>query len=341
MTGARVIVYNPNFVNPYAYEVGSVLSRLGFSVSVWSPVSESARSIPGVRVRRFLAAPRRGSGIFATAFRRFWGPLATALSAGRRGILVVAWVKDPWDARIMKWRARLVGRTVAVYHNPYQVRGDRRDSTSERALMKSAQPVVHSERLRGLVLNEFPDVRVVGHPAYSTMIDGRRWGGGPRGVFAFVGELRPDKGADLLPQIAHRSGGGWTVRFLGSGPLPDDFRQELEAEKVTVINRVEDYQPSDDELVEALLECAALLAPYTAVTTSGSMILARSLGLPVITADDPTAVTMPSAAVVEQVAAAIAASLSDGPARVQATGEDIDAWAMRSWHDMLEECFGE
>lgn len=282
----RISIYNPNVTNPYAVEVANLLATKTNKVTLWNARSNTSVLPPNVHARPVLAAEKGSQAPISRALARVMGPLHVALSAGRRDVLIVAWIKDPWDAFVMTARAALVGRTLVVHHNPPQIRGESRIARQERSLLRVAYPIVHTQRLREVVALEYPSVKVAGHPPYANTI-AHSFVGSPTksSAYAFVGKLRPDKGADLLTKIAASTSSSWTIRFIGAGEVPAELSDALVALGVSIENRPEDYRPDDATLVRSLSECCALIAPYTAVTTSGTIILAESLGLPVIRLD--------------------------------------------------------
>ncbi|MER7796456.1 glycosyltransferase [Microbacterium sp. NPDC096154] len=105
--------------------------------------------------------------------------------------------------------------------------------------------------------------------------------------FAFIGSLRPDKGAPRLVSIARKASAPFRIRFLGTGPLPEALASDLQRAGALIINNPADYTPNDAELTAALRQTRALLAPYSAMTTSGTILLARSLGIEVVTFASP------------------------------------------------------
>ncbi len=107
-----------------------------------------------------------------------------------------------------------------------------------------------------------------------------------RTVFGLVGAIRPYKGArGLVSAFAelprHRARlllAGRQLPPLSLGSLPADLREEI-----LVVDRF----LADEELATAVRACDFLVLPYRRITTSGSILLAFSLGVPVIVPDLP------------------------------------------------------
>ncbi len=105
-------------------------------------------------------------------------------------------------------------------------------------------------------------------------------------VFGLVGSIRPYKGAtELLAAFAalpHES-----CRLLLAGrqfpPLDLDTLPATLRAAITVVDRLLE----DEDFREAVVACDFLVLPYRRITTSGSVMLAFSLGVPVIVPDLP------------------------------------------------------
>lgn len=285
MPDVSVVIYDPNETNPYGREVGGLLtlSQPRVDVSIWRP-RNSEGSLSFTERKVLADSYRRSRSRFVATALRFAGPVRV-VTAARNAALIVCWTRDPWDTFLFGVRARLGGKTAVVYHNPRQLR-PRGGLTGkmELWLLRSSTVLVHTERQRRAVTSDFPHAVVVRHPPYATLATLRPAGTRRKaGLFAYVGQVRTDKGRDVLPQLARHAKQAWTIRFIGGGRLDPSLEAEIRAAGIGVENRPNDFEPDDAGLVASLSECAGLLAPYTAPTTSGTMMLAASLSLPIWT----------------------------------------------------------
>ncbi len=99
----------------------------------------------------------------------------------------------------------------------------------------------------------------------------------------FFGQVRPYKGVDeLLQALDALTGSGEEVRVTIAGPhhgrLDLSHLRPEAAERVTIVDRVIE----ESEIPGFYAAADFAVAPYRAVTTPGSVILALSLGVPVI-----------------------------------------------------------
>lgn len=283
----QITIYDPNALNPYGIELAGLLASRR-PISLWVPQSRDSFAIPGVRWRPFLSGEIRGDvWIFAAILRRYLAPLVLVLLTPRSNLLVVVWTKGAWDAFLLTLRSLLKGRTLTIYHNPVQVRP--RSGLSgrfERLLLRASSVSVHTDRLREMASKDYEGVVVLPHPPYFLTAQRGGYKADPnlrrsRDV-AFVGALRPDKGVDDFLSIARASGGGWTLRILGTSRLPFEQEQELAALGVRSSYPGSSDGLSDLQMVSELHEVSTVIAPYRSVTESGSVQLALSLGAPVL-----------------------------------------------------------
>lgn len=285
-----VVLYDANALNPYGAEVGALLLAAGYRVTRWCRVGDPFAGAAH-RSRRVLWASRRQVGVIAAGLSRILGPWAFA--AGHlfsRRPLVFLWLLSRQDLRVARVLTRLGRDVVVVDHNPIPERSLPGRSAALMAGLRDgpARVVVHSPHL--VTEADGRRERVVPHPSY------RRWVGAYRARSVrhhaapqalFLGALRPDKGAAELPIIvAELLRVDVRVLIAGRGGLPDDawaackghagFRTMGLTQSLT-----------DHEVAAALRSSHVLLAPYTDVTMSGSILMALSAGLAVAAYESP------------------------------------------------------
>ncbi len=313
----RVVVYDPDGVNPYGRELAAQLAEAGYEVT--AVVAGDAEWRPsGVDVRAVLPDNRAGSGGAARqAFRLLRGLLVVKwLALTRNAQWIVVWTRTRYDARFLASVA-LLRRVHVVVHNPGP-RDVRRDSTLRR---RARTLVVHAPSL--------PGAAVCAHPLYVHWL---RWAApatpGPhdRLRLLLLGHRRPDKGDDVLPALL--------------AALPEDLRGRIEIvvcgkgappslPGVAVDDRTSpDFVP-DRVLASVLMSCDALLAPYTGATQSGTVALAVTAGLPVLGFASGALADLAGGLVPEGDVAALArriAALGDLPAPAVDAGATVRDW---------------
>lgn len=299
MSTECITVYEPNDENPYGVEVAAVLAEFSSCIDLWVTRGRAVPDTPHVHVQGRLGGsvgrvrtikPRLGASI-----RRFTGPLLLVLTTSHRIPLVVVWTRDAWDALLFFLRSKFGGRTFFVYHDPSSMR--RRDGVggwAERILVREAVVLVHSEAIATEARRETSNVEVVSHPPYtlaqvairerSHNTEVRDVSRSPR--VAFVGSFRADKRPKDLLLIADRLQMVWTLEVLGRSKYAPEQEERFRASGVIC-----HYPPtkglSDEELVNRLAMCDLMLAPYESVTESGSVIMAITLGVPVLGYQSP------------------------------------------------------
>jgi glycosyltransferase involved in cell wall biosynthesis len=291
----RVVVYEPDGVNPYGREIALLLAASGLDVCVvlaqdagWTP--------PAVGVRRTLPrngpAPHRTLQAFALARSLGWC-LAMALLRPRTTWLVV-WTRSVADELLFALLARLGRRVVLVVHNPGSRQPPGRLRASSTRVLRGAATVgvAHSDELRTELQPQRPgkDVAVCPHPPYSgwwqdhaPAVDRS-----PSDVLV-LGQLQPHKGLEQLPAIldllpAHIRA-RLTLTLCGKGSLDAGLATELAA-RVRVVDRTSRGFVSDADLALELGRAAVLLAPYRGATQSGTVALALTAGLRVVAFED-------------------------------------------------------
>lgn len=291
----KVFIYDPNWINPYGVELAAIISSTGRAVELWCTANRD-EVIEGVSIRAKLqAGSRTSAGSTARLiFNRLYAPFRVILGAPLRQPLIVVWTRDPWDGFLFGARAAIGGKTVFIYHNPAKVRPRRGLAGGlERLLVRlSTLCVVHSPRLASACKDQSraAEVRVASHPPYQVTtskhrIEGASDPGLP--TVAFVGALRPDKGADDLIAIAEGVSRPWRLRVLGPDRLPPKIEKPLTDSHVVCEYIGSENGPTDAELVFGLQECNLMIAPYRSVTESGSIHLALSLDVPVLAYESP------------------------------------------------------
>lgn len=292
----RVVMHNTDGVNAYAAEVAAVLTRRGVAVTVVDAANSQHRPPAGVRWRRLLPDNFGSPPAPLQALRLLRGLAATVSCSLRGHVLVVAFARFPLESLAFALLAVLGRPVITVLHNPVP---RHQESTltrwSRRAVLRrAAAVVVHAERL----IADIPAivrparVAVCPHPPYlhtAPVPDapppapgGRRW-------VAYVGTLRWDKGADLLPEVLaavpeeRRAELGVVV--CGRGHLPEGSWERLAALGYATRDLTSEEPVPQELLLQVLAERPLVLAPYVAATQSGTVILALTMGCRVVAFD--------------------------------------------------------
>ncbi|HEU0132127.1 MAG TPA: glycosyltransferase [Mycobacteriales bacterium] len=266
----RVVVYDPDGINPYGREIAAQLAARGLAVTAVVPGDAEWRP-RGVRTLAVLPHNRSGAGgVARQSFRLLRGLLTVLrLALANDAAWLVAWTRTPHEEAVLALVARL-RRVHVVVHNPGA--RDVRRRTLRWLRAAAASRVVHSASLAtgGEV--------VARHPLYTEWL---RWSApGERpphdGLRLLVlGAQRPDKGGAALPALLDALTPGVTVVACGKGPLDPALRGRVEDRTAADFVR-------DRDLAAALMSCDALLAPYAGATQSGTVALAVTAGLGVL-----------------------------------------------------------
>lgn len=282
LSDRRVIIYDPNPVNPYGQSLAYVLSELGVNVELFKAGTESKTDDPWRYRWLFGHRSNSASGLPVYALRRLLAPLRV-VAVARRSPVVLVWVRSAWERRVFAFAAHVGGRFIQICHNPPGSRTDvKRSGQGDLPIPKVLQ-VVHSARL----------VQSYGLPA-STLVAGlplpligrtsenvklSRSQAIP--VFLFLGERRFDKGFDLVEEII-RGISSQILEFefviAGRGPA---YRPRT-MDRLTGLTLTDlglDRFLSDEELLSEVARATLLIAPYREATQSATIVLAFNAGL--------------------------------------------------------------
>jgi glycosyltransferase involved in cell wall biosynthesis len=271
--------------------------------------------------QRLLSAALREAGwetVLLATERRRSSLLRGWWRAGRPPVVHLHWAHDflggsrgrprratvLWFSLQLRLLALLGVRLVWTAHNltGHEGEGEKREVEAHRRLVERADAViVHCEDARRLLVETYRPsdraaarVHVVPHGSYVghyadelDQAEARRRLGVPEGgpVFAFVGAIRAYKGVlGLLEAFMRLEAAGPEARLLVWGkPLPKRLGVELETVAVAdprILLRLE--RSSDEELTTVVRAADAVVLPFRDILTSGTVILALSLGRAVI-----------------------------------------------------------
>lgn len=277
-----VIIFDSDASNPYSEELYGVLTTGGIKAEFVGP-SDNHLTIHQNSLR-----PRFSRVTGRDLVRELFVVLRLIMKLSWRKPIIIVWAR-PYQKAIFGLYAFLrTNSVIYIVHNPVKSRwptGIR--NRVEDLLLRSARPVVHSESLRLELLKFGPfQAAVVAHPPYLAWVE--RIGashvrrdtkeGGLNLVI--LGRLEPDKFRSLptLIQALDAVPGPATLRMLvrpSVGRLPSTSR-------LTLDDRSRDQWIDDAEMADGLKWADVLLAPYEAVTESGTVQLALTLGVRVV-----------------------------------------------------------
>lgn len=361
----KVAIHNTDGVNPYATEIATMLARRRARVTLIDARNGEHRPPDSVRWRRVLPANFGGESPLRQVVLLTAGILTTAWrSVVHREVVIVAATRFPIEDLALAGLARMGRPVLMVLHNP-EPRVDEsafRGSARRALLRRATSVIVHAERLRTDVDPIVGDrLRVCPHPPYvhstatattpATPPTGQRAGAEPadgggvdadRRWLAYIGNLRWDKGSDLLaPALAlvpepERRRLGLVV--CGRGALPDGDWERIAALGVATRDLSSAHPIPQDQLLAVLASRPLVLAPYVAATQSGSVILALSMGCRVLAFDQggiPDVVS-PDGLVATGDLDAFARAIADD--RAGHALQPLDEWeahAGAAWHDAV------
>ncbi|EYR62068.1 hypothetical protein N866_12145 [Actinotalea ferrariae CF5-4] len=344
------MVHNSDGVNPYAAELASLLCRDGAPVTLVDAANSDSRPAAGVRWRRLLPKNFSHASPAAQVVALVRGLAATVAGSVLHGqVVLVAFTRFPAEDLVLAALAAAGRPVVLVVHNPVPREHESAPARFARRtlLTRALVVVIHAERLRGrLDTARRGPVVVCPHPPYlevapsgaaDVVLDPTRsW-------VAFIGALRWDKGAGLLPEIlahvpeARRRGLGLVV--CGRGSLPDAAWAAIRTSGVEVCDLTSAEPVPQDLLLEVLRHRPLVLAPYVAATQSGSVILALSLGCRVLAFDEggiPDVLTADGLVPTGDVGA-MGRAIGEG--RGGTAVDEVPRWAehaARSWTDVVQ-----
>ena len=278
----RVIIFDSDGSNPYSEELLHIFRSYGVDAGFVGPVDHLFADDSCVLRPRFsVTQPRNILSELRTLFR-------VVSSASSNQPLIVVWAR-PYQKIILGMMAcAKKGSVFYIVHNPVRSRwpvGIRR--RIESFFIAVTRPVVHSESLRQMLLGlGYSDAGVIVHPPYQSWRDRigashtRRELLGPRINLLVLGRMEPDKFKDLPALISN----------LDKLPVPSTLRLLVRprltalppTSQLVIDDSSQDGWIADGELAESLRWADILVAPYEAVTESGTVQLALTLGLRVV-----------------------------------------------------------
>lgn len=325
-----VLVYDVDGLNPYGRELAQLLRAHGVRARALTTVDAEWLPPGSVPV---LPANRSRPGKARQLLRLLRGLWLVAVALVMRDeTVVVVLTRSAVDELGLALLAAF-GRIVVVVHDPVpkQPRPWLRRMSYGALVTTADMRVAHSSDLAALV--GVHPTKVCRHLPYRAWCaDHDAIAAGDPGTVLVLGHLRPDKGVDRLP-AALAGVPGTRVVVCGKGPLDPALRAALAA-VATVDDRSGEAFATDAEVAAALRASRVLVAPYRAVSQSGSVALAASAGLAVVAYDSGALRTLPGVTVVRDgdaaaFAAAVRAAL-DGGAEI-----DVETWALQAFHDWL------
>jgi hypothetical protein len=299
----RIVVYDPNHMNPYGVELACLLAearsvdvRAYVAVDLAEPYLHASAYGSEIRILRKLARGRAAAsplsegaitGKLAVLIQRFLGPCRAALGLNSGDTVVVVWLRDRWEKRVFD---NLVARGIDVIHIDHNPLMSGR-SMGQLRLKPGARRVVHSELLRD---SSTDSALVVGHLLYQTWVraHGDVLAAGAlmrqqrkETIICILGELRPDKGAEELGGLLYalrNCQSPLRLFFTTSRPLDQVLVDSLTKGGIAWEQANASENNDCCHLAEQLSVVDLLLAPYTAATQSGSVLLAFALNVPVL-----------------------------------------------------------
>lgn len=325
-----MLVYDVDGLNPYGRELAALLRAYGVRARALTTVDAEWRPPGSVPV---LPANRHRPGKARQLLALLRGLFVALRAVLHDEVVVVVLTRGLLDELALA-ALGAIGRVVVVVHDPVpkQPRPFPR-RVSYGALVGSAEVrVAHSADLAALVGGN-PTVVCRHLPYRAWCADNGAVAPGAGGALLVLGHLRPDKGLDRLP-AALAGVSGARVVVCGKGPLDPALGAAL-AGVAAVDDRSGTAFATDAEVAAALREAKVLVAPYRAVSQSGSVAMAVSAGLAVVAYDTGALGTLPGVVTVPDgdpaaFAAAVTAALRDERPRV-----DVDEWARESAAEWL------
>jgi len=287
-----LLVYDTDGANPYGRELAALLSHV-FEVKVVAPV-RTEWSPCHVFTRRILPSNSQSNKILQI-IRQLYGLAVTARAVLAGATVLVVMTRGWYDELAFALMARLGARVVVIAHDPKPKRAlPPMRGLCRRLLWRQASALAaHSETLaEEATVAAGRSARVVPHLPfleYAAWAKGAVPSSEPASLcrLLVLGQLRPDKGLDRIPNIlghlraADRN--RISIAFAGRGDCGEIVANV--AQLTTVVRRPSESNLSDVEIANVLAQSDVLIAPYPFVSASGTVVLALSSGLRVIAYD--------------------------------------------------------
>jgi glycosyltransferase involved in cell wall biosynthesis len=288
----RLLIYDTDGANPYGRELAALLCDV-FQVSVIAP-AQTEWSPRRVFVRRILAS-NSPSGRILQVVRQLHGLAAAAWAAATGATILVVMTRGWYDQLAFALMTFLGARVVLIAHDPKPKQAlPFMAALSQRLLWRGVSALVaHSEMLateaasasgrRAVVVPHLPFLE---YAAWTREVapDSKS---GTRHRLLVLGQLRPDKGLDRIPDIlGHLQASerdAIMIAFAGKGDCSEILAKLADITRVA--RRPSEYRLSDVEIAAVLADSDILIAPYRLVTASGTVVLALSRGLRVVAYD--------------------------------------------------------
>jgi glycosyltransferase involved in cell wall biosynthesis len=289
---SRLLVYDTDGANPYGRELAALLRHV-FKVEVLASV-QTEWSPRNVFTRRILPSNSSSRRIFQI-IRQLHGLAVAACAAAAGATVLVVMTRGWYDELAFALMTLLGARVVVIAHDPKPKQAlPPIGALSRRLLWQRASALVaHSERLAaeaaaagGRSVVVVPHLPFLEYAAWARAAVPES-GSAPRYRLLVLGQLRPDKGLDRIPNILSYLQASdrdrISIAFAGKGDCSEVVAKV--ADLTTVVRRPSEYRLSDVEIASVLAQSDVLIAPYRLVTASGTVVLALSRGLRVVAYD--------------------------------------------------------
>ncbi|HVT66033.1 MAG TPA: glycosyltransferase [Mycobacteriales bacterium] len=282
-------------INPYGRELLNVLSRGGMSGTASFPADmEWVPDIgPDFAIRRVLPG-NHPSAKWRQVLRLAHGMCLLVVAAARRNTILISWTRTTVEDLLLCLLAGVGCDVISIAHNA-ELRGSpsrMRNRAYQRRMRTSARVVAHTPEALQQCLAHVGgngNGHIARHPLYLAWVEAfassRKSSTGEVKRLVLLGAVRDDKGAvdivrimSLLPSSLREQ---VQLTFAGPGRLEPDTAKSLDNLGVRVLGPFDKFV-TDKELGEILAEADLCIAPYRRVTQSGSVMLALSVGLPVL-----------------------------------------------------------
>lgn len=289
-------VWDPNPFNPYGGEVARVI---GLSQKRVVHISRASIQPRPDGFTRWPLIPRPAEGK-----RGLWHKVSYGFAIGTFVLaaavvhpkLVIPWINSKPEATALRLLQRLKIDTYLIVHNPTQSRDDAaQGSLLQRLREDASQLVVHSLSLREGLIGNVP-VSIAHHPAYFGWVhsleacDGTQPVASPAGLkprILYIGSARRDKGFYELPSLSAEAAKQGANLVISVGRLTCEQAEVLsQCRDAEVVSDGSSYV-EDRDLFQHLRASDVVVAPYRDVTMSGTIVLALTMGIPVIAFHSP------------------------------------------------------